>query len=63
MHVEDKKMREFVDRMKDSAESMQEAMKILSLGLDYRRFTKLRLLAPLPTKALSGLILILFFFK
>jgi hypothetical protein len=39
MHVEDKKMREFVDRIKDSAESMQEAMKILSLDLDYRRFT------------------------
>jgi hypothetical protein len=36
----------FVDKVKDSIEAMQKAMKILSLGLDYRRYVRFRLLTP-----------------
>ncbi|HUW94747.1 MAG TPA: hypothetical protein VMW58_03100 [Anaerolineae bacterium] len=36
----------FIHAVKDSIESMQSAMKILSFGLDYRRYVKFRLLTP-----------------
>ena len=40
------KLGRFVDRVKESVESLQESVKILSLGLDYRRYAKFRLLTP-----------------
>ena len=40
------KMKNFVDKVKESIESMQTAIKILSLGFDYRRYSKFQLLAP-----------------
>lgn len=40
------KMREFVDSVKESLEGIQSAVKILSLGIDYRRYMKFRLLTP-----------------
>jgi hypothetical protein len=46
MGITDRKMGEFIDGVIDSIKPMQEAMKILSLGLDYRRYVKFRLLAP-----------------
>lgn len=36
----------FIDKTKNSIESMRDAMKILSLGIDYRKYTKFRLLTP-----------------
>jgi hypothetical protein len=54
MKISDNKMKEFVDKVKDSIEPMQEAMKILTLGLDYRRYTKFRLLAPRVLKSFNG---------
>lgn len=36
----------FVDVVKESIESLQIAVKILSLGIDYRRYTRFRLLTP-----------------
>jgi hypothetical protein len=54
MNISDKKMKEFVDIVKSSIESMQEAIKVLSLGLDYRRYSKFHLLTPIITKTLTG---------
>lgn len=43
----DKEVKDFVNRKIENAiGSMQKAMKILSLGLDYRRYAKYRLLVP-----------------
>lgn len=40
------KMEEFVDSVRESLEALQGAVKILSLGIDYRRYAKFRLLTP-----------------
>lgn len=45
---------EFVDHVKDSLESMQQAIKILALGLDYRRYSRFKNLTPHIMKALRG---------
>jgi hypothetical protein len=45
---------EFVDRVRDSIQAIQEALKLLSLGLDYRRYAKFRLLTPHVTKMAGG---------
>lgn len=37
---------EFVDKTKSSIESMREALKIVSLGLDFKRYTKFKLITP-----------------
>ncbi|KKL10745.1 hypothetical protein LCGC14_2552760 [marine sediment metagenome] len=44
----------FVDRVKESIESMQEAIRILALGLDYRKYSRFRQLIPKVTKMRSG---------
>jgi hypothetical protein len=44
----------FVDKVTDSVKALQNAVKILSLGLDYRRYVKFRLLTPIITKVISG---------
>lgn len=40
------RMREFVDKVKESVEGIQSAVKVLSLGIDYRRYIRFRLLTP-----------------
>ena len=45
---------EFVDRVKESLESMQQAIKILALGLDYRRYSRFKLLTPTIWKLAFG---------
>jgi hypothetical protein len=40
------KMREFVDSVTESLEGLKSAVKILSLGIDYGRYMKFRLLTP-----------------
>jgi hypothetical protein len=47
-------MAEFVDKMQESVVALQQAMKILSLGLDYRRYTRFRLVTPVVTKTIGG---------
>ena len=37
---------DFIEQVKDSVESMQSAIRMLSLGLDYRQFTKFNLYTP-----------------
>ena len=44
----------FVDKVRDSIESMQKAMKILSLGLDYRRYVRFKLLTPSIVQVIGG---------
>jgi len=39
-------MKDFVDKVKESIESMQNAIKILSLGFDYKKYSKFKLLTP-----------------
>lgn len=42
----DRKMADFVDKVKGSLEGIQNAIKIISFGIDYRRFVKFKLLTP-----------------
>ncbi|MEK7882968.1 hypothetical protein [Methyloversatilis sp. NSM2] len=51
---ETRKMAEFVDRVKESLESMQTAIKMLALGIDYRRYSKFSFHVPAARKMMSG---------
>jgi len=44
----------FVDTVQSSIQVMQEVIKILALGLDYRRYSRFRLFAPRVRRVLSG---------
>lgn len=44
----------YVDKVKDSVEAMQRAIKILALGLDYRKYSKFKRLLPHVSRVLSG---------
>lgn len=50
MGIINRKFAKFVDDVRDSIGAMQSAMKILSLGLDYRRYAKFRLFTPIIVK-------------
>jgi len=50
----DKKVADFMDTVKTSLETMQDAMKILALGIDYRKYSKLKRLTPYAWRALTG---------
>lgn len=43
-----RKMEEFVDKVKESIESMQKAVKILAFGFDYRKYIRFFLIIPEP---------------
>lgn len=45
---------QFVDKTNESITAMQSAIKMLSLGLDYRRYVRFNLLTPLLRSVLSG---------
>lgn len=51
--IEDK-ISEFVDAVKESLEAMQNTIKILALGIDYKKYSRFKLLMPLVHKVLSG---------
>jgi hypothetical protein len=53
MHIEGD-LGKFVDRVKESIEALQEAVKLLSLGLDYRRYSRFRLLTPYILRTFGG---------
>lgn len=55
---QERKLADFVDKIKKSVEALQVAVKILSLGVDYRRYVKFRLLTPHIDRALAGNYLI-----
>lgn len=52
--IEDKRMANFVDSVQESIMGMQTAIKITSLGIDYRKFIKFKLLTPSVTKTIGG---------
>lgn len=54
MGIKDRKMSEFVDKVKDSLEAMQKAIKVMSLGIDYKKFVKFNLLTPNIVRTLGG---------
>jgi hypothetical protein len=54
MNIEDRKLGEFIDNVKESISAMQSSMKILSLGFDYRKFTKFDLITPRYIKTFGG---------
>ena len=54
MGIRESKMKEFIDIVKDSIESMQNAMKILSLGIDYKQYVRYRLLVPQISRPLGS---------
>lgn len=41
-----RKLGEFVDKVKDSLDGIQKAVKIMSFGIDYKKFVKFKLLTP-----------------
>ncbi len=53
MHI-DGDLGRFIDTVKDSVEAIQNTVKILSLGFDYRRYVKFRLLTPIILKIAGG---------
>lgn len=50
----ERELAKFIDNVKKSIESLQEAVKIISLGIDYRRYVEFRLLTPYIVKHLDG---------
>ena len=54
MGIEDRKMSDFVDKVKDSLEAMQKAIKVMSLGIDYKKYVKFKLLTPRITRTMGG---------
>jgi hypothetical protein len=48
------KLADFIDKVKESVEALQKAVKILSLGIDYRRYVRFRLLIPQIYRTLDG---------
>lgn len=51
---DDRKMSQFVDRVKDSLEGIQKAVKILSFGIDYKKYSKFKILTPIIQRTISG---------
>jgi len=50
----ERKLGEFVDKVKESIEAMQSAIKMLALGIDYRKYSKFKMLTPHLTRVISG---------
>ena len=45
---------EFVDNVREAIEALQKAVKILSLGLDYKKYTRFGLLTPTVMRTVNG---------
>lgn len=54
MNIKDRDFARFVDKVGDSLEAIQSAVKLLSLGLDYRRYVRFAMLTPYVRKAGDG---------
>jgi hypothetical protein len=50
----ERRLAEFVDRVGESVEAMQGAMKVLALGIDYRKYTRFQMLTPHLSHNLGG---------
>lgn len=51
---DDRKLGQFIDKVSESIKSMQTAMKILSLGLDYKKFARFDGLTPIYIRTIGG---------
>ena len=54
MGIKEKKMSEFIDNVKSSINVIQKAIKIISFGIDYKRYVKFKILTPLVTRMVNG---------
>ncbi len=54
MGIKDKEMASFIDNVRDSLEEMQRAIKIISLGIDYKKFVKFNYLTPQINRTIEG---------
>lgn len=54
MRVDNSNLGEFIDKTKESIEKMQQAIKILALGLDYRRYSRFKMHMPSISRSLAG---------
>lgn len=52
----DRKLAQYVDYVKESIEAMQDAIKVLALGMDYRKYSKFKRLIPVVQKAQRGAV-------
>jgi hypothetical protein len=50
----DRRLGEFVDKVKSSLDAIREAVKLLSFGLDYRRYVRFRMLTPRVFRTMGG---------
>lgn len=48
------RLAEFIDKVKDSIVGTQKAIKIISFGIDYKRYVKFKLLTPSITRTMDG---------
>lgn len=55
----ERKLADFVDQAKESIEAMQNAIKMLSLGLDYRKFSRFQWLTPRVERMADGQLMVL----
>ena len=49
-----RELKKFMDSVAESIEAMQDAIKILALGIDYRKYTKFEMLTPITKRLASG---------
>jgi hypothetical protein len=57
MKIDNDEISKFIDDVQEAISAMQSAIKILSFGFDYRKFTKFNLLTPGYVKTFGGFIL------
>lgn len=50
----ERRFAEFVDRVKESIETMQGAIKTIALGIDYRKYSKFKRLTPALVRTMDG---------
>ena len=54
--VNDRRLKKFLEKLRDTVDKLQSATRILSLGLDYARYSRFRLLTPSISQSLNGTI-------
>ena len=56
LHIKDKEIARFVDKARDAIQALQGAVRILSLGFDYRRYLRFQNLTPTVWRSIDGQI-------
>lgn len=54
IRVDDKKLGDFIDNVKESIEELRKAVKITCLGIDYKEYLKFKILTPIVTRFIGG---------